>query len=95
MHGHDLRRAASALALCAVLLDGCGGSDEPAGAQVLRLAVETRPGAVRFDKQRLTATAGSSHPTSGHRPGLMSFSEGVARVTGPGNEPVTLARDRC
>ena len=59
MHGHDLRRAASALALCAVLLDGCGGSDEPAGAQVLRLAVETKPGAVRFDKQRLTATAGS------------------------------------
>ena len=52
MHVHDLRRAASGLALCAVLLDGCGGSDEPAGAQVLRLAVvETTPGAVRFDKR--------------------------------------------
>jgi hypothetical protein len=40
----------------------------------------------------MTATAGSSHSTSGHRPGLMSFSEGVARVTGPGNEPVALTR---
>jgi plastocyanin len=58
MRGHDLWRAACGLALCAALWGGCGGTDEPADPTVLRLSVETTPGAVRFDKQRLTAPAG-------------------------------------
>jgi plastocyanin len=58
MRGHSLRGAAGALALCAALSGGCGGSDEAAEPQVLRLSVETTPGAARYDKQRLTATAG-------------------------------------
>jgi plastocyanin len=58
MRGHSLRGAAGALALCAALSCGCGGSDEAAEPQVLRLSVETTPGAARYDKQRLTATAG-------------------------------------
>jgi plastocyanin len=57
-HGPSLCRAASGLALCAALSGGCGESDEPAEPQVLRLSVESTPGAVRFDKERLTATAG-------------------------------------
>jgi plastocyanin len=58
MPGRDLCRAASGLALCAALSGGCGGTDEGAERQVLRLSVETAPGAARFDKQRLTAMAG-------------------------------------
>ena len=59
MRGRDLCRAASGLALCAALWGGCGGgADERASPRVLRLSVETTPGAVRFDKQRLTAPAG-------------------------------------
>jgi len=57
-HGPGLCRAASGLALCATLSAGCGGADERAEPQVLRLSVETSPGVTRFDKQRLTATAG-------------------------------------
>jgi plastocyanin len=53
-----LCRAATGLALCAALSGGCGGTDEDAEPQVLRLSVETTPGAARYDKQRLTATAG-------------------------------------
>jgi hypothetical protein len=53
-----LCRAASGLALCAALSAGCDGADERAEPQVLRLSVETAPGVARFDKQRLTATAG-------------------------------------
>jgi plastocyanin len=58
VRGPDLRRAASGLALCAVLWGGCGGADERAEPRVLRLAVETSPGAARYDKERLTAPAG-------------------------------------
>jgi plastocyanin len=57
-HGTGLCRAASVFALCAALSPGCGGADEGAEPQVLRLAVETTPGAARFDQKRLTATAG-------------------------------------
>jgi plastocyanin len=57
-HRTALCRAASGLALCATLSAGCGGADERAEPQVLRLSVETSPGVTRFDKQRLTATAG-------------------------------------
>ena len=49
-------RAAACAALAA-----CGGSDERAAdpvSQVLRLSVETAPGVVRFDKERLSANAG-------------------------------------
>jgi plastocyanin len=60
MHGHrsGVCRAVSGLALCAALLAGCGGSDEPGAPQVLRLSVVTSPGVVEFDKERLTARAG-------------------------------------
>jgi plastocyanin len=59
MRGHDLWRAASGLVLCPALWSGCGGgADDGAGPAVLRLSVETTPGAVRFDKQRLTAPPG-------------------------------------
>jgi plastocyanin len=57
-HRSALCRAASGLAFCAALSPGCGDADESAESQVLRLSVETTPGAVRFDKQRLSATAG-------------------------------------
>jgi plastocyanin len=59
-HGTGLCRAASGLALCAVLSAGCGDSDggsEPVS-QVLRLSVETAPGVIEFDKKRLSARAG-------------------------------------
>jgi plastocyanin len=46
-----------ALAACAALAAGCGESDEPAP-QVLRLSVETKPGIVEFDKERMSARAG-------------------------------------
>ena len=49
-----------ALAVLAALLAGCGGSDgdpEPAP-EVLRLSVETKPGIIEFNKERLTARAG-------------------------------------
>ena len=58
MRGRDLCLVASGLALCAALSGGCDGADGPAEPPVLRLSVETAPGAVRFDKQRLTAPAG-------------------------------------
>jgi plastocyanin len=58
MRGLGVCRGASALALCTVLAAGCGGTDEGGEPQVLRLSVETAPGAARFDKQRLTARAG-------------------------------------
>lgn len=60
MRGHRNAhcRAASALAACAALSCGCGGTDERAEPRVLRLSVETTPGEARFDKQRLTAPAG-------------------------------------
>ena len=58
---------ASVLAACAALA-ACGGSDEESTAkdggraepvmQVLRLSVETAPGVVRYDKERLSAKAG-------------------------------------
>ena len=53
--------------MCAALLAACGGSDEGRTrdrgdaepvSQVLRLAVETAPGVVEFDKKRLSARAG-------------------------------------
>ena len=57
-----------AFAMCAALLAACGASDEgsrtndPGGAkpvsQVLKLSVETAPGVVKFDKERLSAKAG-------------------------------------
>jgi len=55
-----------ALAVCAALLAACGASDEGSRAkdrakpvsQVLKLSVETAPGAVKFDKERLIAKAG-------------------------------------
>jgi plastocyanin len=47
-----------ALAVLASLLAACGGSDEESVSQVLRLSVETAPGVVTFDKQRLSARAG-------------------------------------
>jgi plastocyanin len=49
--------AAIVLAAGAGLAIGCGGSDEEAP-QVLRLSVVASPGAVAFDKERLTARAG-------------------------------------
>lgn len=60
MRGHRtaLCRATSGLALCTALSAGCGGADERAEPQVLRLSVETRPGVTTFDKERLTARAG-------------------------------------
>ena len=45
-------RGLGALAACAALAAGCGGSDD-AGPQVLRLSVVTAPGVVEFDKERL------------------------------------------
>ena len=50
-------RAALALAVCAGLAAGCGGSDDPAP-QVLRLSVVTAPGVIEYDKKRLAARAG-------------------------------------
>jgi plastocyanin len=47
-----------ALAVLAALLAACGGSDEESVSQVLRLSVETAPGVVTFDEQRLSARAG-------------------------------------
>ena len=57
-----------ALALFAALLAACDASDKesrakdggraPPVSQVLKLSVETAPGVVRFDKQRLSAKAG-------------------------------------
>ena len=57
-----------ALAVFAALLAACDASDEESKAkdggrakpvsQVLKLSVETTPGVVRFDKERLTAKAG-------------------------------------
>ncbi len=57
-----------ALAVFAALLAACDASDEESSAkdgsrrkpvsQVLKLSVETAPGVVRFDKQRLSAKAG-------------------------------------
>jgi plastocyanin len=57
-----------ALAIFAALLAGCGAPDEESRAkdsgraqpvsQVLKLSVETAPGVVKFDKQRLSAKAG-------------------------------------
>ena len=57
-----------ALAVCAALLAACGASDEESRAkdgggakpvsQVLKLSVETAPGVVTFDKERLSAKAG-------------------------------------
>ena len=57
-----------ALAMCIVLPAACGDSDEePRGrdregakpvSQVLRLAVETAPGVIEFDKKRLNARSG-------------------------------------
>lgn len=46
-----------ALAACAALAAGCGGSDD-AAPQVLRLSVVTSPGVIEFDKERLNARAG-------------------------------------
>jgi plastocyanin len=51
-----------ALAVCLLLLAGCG--DEPAdqgakpGQQVVRLTVVTEPGAIYFDKDEVTVKAG-------------------------------------
>ena len=45
-----------ALALFAALLAGCGASDEES--QILKLSIETAPGVVKFDEQRLSAKAG-------------------------------------
>ena len=50
-------RGLGALAACAALAAGCGGSDD-AGPQVLRLSVVTAPGVVAFDEERLSARAG-------------------------------------
>jgi plastocyanin len=47
-----------ALAVFAALLAACGASDEESVPQLLKLSVETAPGVVRFDKQRLSARAG-------------------------------------
>ena len=57
-----------ALAMCIVLPAACGDSDEEPRArdregakpvsEVLRLAVETAPGVIEFDKKRLSARAG-------------------------------------
>ena len=57
-----------ALAVCAALLAACGAWDEDSRAkdgsgakpvsQVLKLSVETAPGIVKFDKERLSAKAG-------------------------------------
>jgi plastocyanin len=62
------RGLGGALAVCAALLAACGASDQESGAkdggdakpvsQVLKLSVETAPGVVKFDKQRLSAKAG-------------------------------------
>jgi plastocyanin len=49
----------SALAVCAAMITACGGSDDSADvSQVLRLAVETTPGVIEFDKGALSARAG-------------------------------------
>ena len=47
-----------ALAAFAALLAACGASDEESRSQVLKLSVQTAPGIVRFDKERLSARAG-------------------------------------
>jgi plastocyanin len=47
-----------ALAVFAALLAACGVSDDEPASQVLKLSVETAPGVVKFDKQRLIAKAG-------------------------------------
>jgi plastocyanin len=44
------------LAACVALLVACGGSDQ--ATQVLTLRVETTPGVIEFDKQRLSARPG-------------------------------------
>jgi plastocyanin len=70
-----------ALAVCAALLAACGPSDEGSRAkdegrakpisQVLKLSVVTAPGAVTFDKERLSAKAGriAFELTNGKRKG--------------------------
>lgn len=71
-----------ALAVFAALLAACDASDEESKAkdggraksvsQVLKLSVETAPGVVKFDKQRLSAKAGriafelTNHRRKGH-----------------------------
>ena len=47
-----------ALAVLAALLAACGASDEDSVPQVRKLSIETAPGVVKFDKQRLRAKAG-------------------------------------
>ena len=49
--------AFGAIGMLAVLVAGCGDSEEPAP-QVLRLSVVTAPGVIEFDKERLSARAG-------------------------------------
>ena len=49
--------AFGAIGLLAVLVAGCGDSEEPAP-QVLRLSVVTAPGVIEFDKERLSTRAG-------------------------------------
>jgi hypothetical protein len=50
-------RLAGTLAVFVLPLAACGGGDGEA-AQVLKLSVETAPGVVTFDKERLSARAG-------------------------------------
>jgi plastocyanin len=45
------------IGMLAVLVAGCGDSDESAP-QILRLSVVTSPGVIEFDKERLSARAG-------------------------------------
>ena len=55
----------------AALLAACDASDQESVPQVLKLSVETAPGVVKYDKQRLSAKAGriAFELTNEHRKG--------------------------
>jgi plastocyanin len=116
VNSETARGFGGALAVCAALLAACGGSDEDprtkdrGGAkpvsQVLKLSVETAPGFVKYDKQRLSAKAGriafelTNEKRKGHnirihtgdRCCFRSGSEdiGGTRTIGPGRTRVVL-----
>jgi hypothetical protein len=82
----------SLFVVCAGLVAACAGSDEPRSvAQVLRLSVETAPGVIEFDKQRLTAHAGriTFELTNGKRRGHnIRIHTGDRCCFGPGSRDI-------
>ena len=79
-----------ALAVFAAVLAACGASDEESP-QVLKLSIETAPGVVTFDKQRLSAKAGriAFELTNGKRKGHnIRIYTGDICCFGPGSKDI-------